>query len=287
MPDPAAMPDKPRLRRPKGSDRVPVLPPGVPYLLQALNNDNLTFFQIARAIEHVPSVAARLLALANSAWSAPASPVTSIEAACSRLGMRVVRSASIALAISQPFNPARCPPFHGATFWGSALLNAEAAAWLADKVLRDQRATARTAGLLRNFGLVWLADTMPVETGLALTAVQDGPPGRLDHALEQHCGLGYTEAGALLADAWLLPAALRDAIGDQGRGAAHAAPLNQVVNAACKMVGAVRRDLEWSKPDRGLLKLGLEMPVQCVGIEYLRAVQQRTVAMAEALFAGC
>lgn len=287
MPEPAALADAARTRRPKGSDRVPVLPPGVTYLLEALHNDNLSFFQIARAIEHVPSVAARLLALANSAWSAPASPVTSTEAACSRLGMRVVRSASIALAISQPFNPARCPAFDGATFWGSALLNAEAAAWLADKVLRDQRATARTAGLLRNFGLVWLADTMPTETGLALKAAHDGPPGSLNDALVEHCGLGYTEAGALLADAWQLPGALRDAIGDRADRSAKTAPLSRVVIAACRMVNAVRHDLEWDEPDPGLRELGLELPVQRVGIEYLQAVKERTVAMAETLFARC
>ena len=36
-------------RRPLDTDRVPVLPPGVPYLMQTLNDDNLGFREVAQA----------------------------------------------------------------------------------------------------------------------------------------------------------------------------------------------------------------------------------------------
>ena len=280
----AAPTDKRHSRRPLETDRVPVLPPGATYHLQALQDDNLDYRQIAAAIEKVPSVAARLLALANSAWSSPASPIMSLDAACSRLGLRVVRTASIALAVSQPFNPARCPQFEGTTFWSSALLNAEAASSLAEHVIRDQLSAARTAGLLSNLGLVWLAESLPSQTGSAIEIATRAQPGALNVALVDRCGIGYDEAGALLAAAWNLPADLRDAIAHQFRPLEDAKPLAQVVSAATRMVGVVRRDLAWETADEQLIELGLPMPQQQQVFERLTTSKARTTELAETLF---
>ena len=284
MSDRATVTDQRRSRRPMGTDRVPVLPPGVLFLMQALSDDNLGFREIAGAIENVPSIAARLLALANSAWSSPASPILSLEAACSRLGLRVVRTASIALAVSQPFNPARCPAFDGSTFWSTALLNAEAASHLAGYLMRDQVSVARTAGLLSSLGLVWLAESLPTQTGAALQSSHEAPPGGLNHALEAQCGLGYDEAGALLADAWQLPEQLRNAIAHQFHPRQEATPLCQVVSAATRMVGTARRNQDWEQADTGLSQLGLDLEAQSDVFAQIAAIRTKMSELAETLF---
>ncbi|MCB1801726.1 MAG: HDOD domain-containing protein [Gammaproteobacteria bacterium] len=276
--------DKRQLRRPLGTDRVPVLPPGVPFLIQVLQDDDLDFREVARAIEHVPSIAARLLALANSAWSSPISPVMSLDAACSRLGLRVVRTASIALAVSQPFNPARCPPFDGSTFWTSALLNAEAASALSEAVVRDQLSVARTAGLLSNLGLVWLAESLPAQTGEALRLAAGTAFGGLNDVLADQCGIGYDEAGALLAEAWNLPPVLRDAIAHQFHPRDDASPLCRVVSAAARMAGTLRHDQPWERPDEGLSAIGMEMEQQLTVFDRLADSKTRTADMAKVLF---
>jgi len=278
--------DRRRLRRPQDKDRVPVLPRGVPFLLQAMNDDSLSFADMARAIEHVPSVAARLLALANSAWSSPLQPVTSLEKACSRLGMRVVRTTSLALAISQPFNPARCPAFDGAIFWSSVLLNAEAAAWVEQHAWRSDSGTARTAGLLGNLGLIWLAESLPMQTATAIERACEETDGSLNDHLHEACGLGYDEAGALLAEAWRLPAVLHDAIAQQFDDAADTAPLARLVRGAARMTSCVRNERDWSQPDPGLTHLGLDMPTQLAGIRYLNAIRLKTLELAETVFLG-
>ena len=274
-------------RRPLNTDRVPVLPPGVPYLMQTLNDDNLGFRDIAQAIEKLPSIAARLLALANSAWSAPASPVLSLDAACSRLGLRVVRTASIAIAVSQPFNPARCPAFNGRTFWSSALMNADAAFWLAERVIGEQLSVARTAGLLSNLGLVWMAEALPEQTAEVLSATGDeAPSGELNINLTDHCGLGFDEAGALLAEVWQLPPVLRDAIAHQFDPRDDAPRLSKIVSAAARMVGATRRGQKWDQPDPMLLGLGLPLDGQLEVYQSLGASLHATVELAETLFQG-
>ncbi len=274
-------------RRPSPHDRLPVLPPGAPLLVQALSDDDLDFVAVARAVEKVPSVAARLLALANSAWSAPISPISSIEAACSRLGLQVVRSAGVALAVAQPFNPSRCPPFDGCLYWGTALLGADAAARLAEQALPNEAATARTAALLANLGLLWLADSLPDETAIALSHADDAPPGGLNRLLQQHCGLGFDSAGGLLAEAWDFPTALVEAIAQHYSPPPDAARLTQVVAGAVRLVGSVRRDLELEPSDHALTALGIDAATQQRLVEELGELYRRNMEMAEALFPSC
>lgn len=284
MAENAQLDEQRQSRRPMSADRVPVLPPGVPYLIQALNDDSLGFREIAEVVERLPSIAARLLALANSAWSSPASPVLALDAACSRLGLQVVRTASIALAVSQPFNPARCPAFDGRTFWSAALMNANAASWLADLSLHDQVSAARTAALLSNLGLMWLAESLPTQTGRALVDAADAPPGSLNSALVEQCGLGFDEAGALLADAWEIPVPLRNAIAHQSQRRLHTTPLCKIVSTAACMVGAARREREWLEPDSGLEELGMSRTDQQAIFERLAGSVKQTQELAETLF---
>lgn len=269
---------------PGDSDRVPVLPPGAPMLMQALQDDGLDFRAIAQVIEQVPSVAGRLLGLANSAWSAPRSPVLSIEAACSRLGLRVVRTVGIALAISHPFNPLRCPAFIAHRFWTSALLNAEMAGWLAERLLGDQVSVARTAGLLSNLGLLWLAEVMPEETDAAL---RDGEtlPGGVNSALIDRLGFGFDQAGAWLAEAWQLPAALQAVIGEQCEPEIEVGPLCKVVSAGIRLAGAARHgETDWSADAPRLS--GLDAAILVEAQSNLAGSRQRIEALAQTLFSA-
>ncbi len=143
--------------------QLPSLPAGAPYLLKSLTNENIDFAELASVVEKFPGIAGKLISLVNSAWSAPATEVTSLEDTCSRLGLGVVRSTSIALAVAAPFNSTRCPSFDLEYYWCSVLLAADAASRLAgvSSSIRDfEPATARAAGLLHNLGLLWLADRL-------------------------------------------------------------------------------------------------------------------------------
>lgn len=185
--------------------RVPVLPAGIGRLLQAINDEKMEYRDIAEVIGESPSIALRVLGLANSAWSAPREPIGSLDMACGRLGMDVIRSVAMALAIAEVFNPAACPSFSSRTYWLSALLGAEAAAKLAQDVPELSENQARTAGLLRSIGLLWLADSQPGPTDRALVLRQEQAEGDLDLLLRAHCGLGYLEAGGMVARYWHLP----------------------------------------------------------------------------------
>lgn len=189
-------------------------PEALPKLMEALGNSELGPSELARIIEQFPSIGARLVALVNSAWSAPVEPMLSIERACSHLGLRLVHSVSISLAVMAPFDPTRCPGFESEIYWCNTFLVADSAAQLAacantDGVLSPD--TARTAGLFYNLGLLWLADNFPRETERALiTAREEGID--INESLRVYCGTDACQMGGRLGRAWGLPQGLVAAI---------------------------------------------------------------------------
>lgn len=192
---------------------LPVLPAGLPALLTALRDEDISLDKLATAVRSFPSIAVRLIALANSSWVSPKQPVISLMDACALLGLRLVRSVSFALAVARPFDPSRCPGFNVERYWYTALLTAEGAALLAPRLGGDCNPdTAHTAGLLHNLGLMWLADTWPTQTETAIQVVAAGEGFDLPQALYAATGNDYCVAGGRLCETWGLPEALTTAI---------------------------------------------------------------------------
>ena len=185
---------------------VPVLPSGLPHLLSTLSNDSVDARAIVNAVERVPAIAAHLLTLANSPWAAPPRPVVSLTNACALLGLRLVRSLSIALTVAKPFNASRCPDFDAGRYWCTAFLAADGAARLAPHMgVESEREALRTAGLLHNLGLLWMAEKWPAQTAAALQTAATGQHGSLAALLRAATGTDYCESGGMLGDAWKLP----------------------------------------------------------------------------------
>ncbi len=242
--------------------KLPTLPAGTLFLFESLTNEHIDFAELAGVLEKFPSIAGKLISLANSVWSAPTSEVTSLENACARLGFGVVRSTSIALAIAAPFDSARCPSFDPERYWCSALLTADAASRLALAVSVDvglEPSTARAAGLLHELGLLWLVDKLPDEVDQALVMVEKQLEANLQLALSRVLGFDQEKATARLADAWGLPETMARAMThyrDIGyRGPQEAIVAN--VGLAVTLVSAILADQPCPPPDGRLPALGI------------------------------
>lgn len=191
---------------------LPVVPSSVGRLISVFYNNDLSILEIAGEIERYPAIAGRLLAAANSVWSSPGVPVTQLPDACVRLGLESVRTLSIALAVSNVFNPSKCPAFDVKRYWMSAMLTAQAAGLFA-KALEypGQASTWRAVGLLHNLGLLWLADNKPEQTSAALIR---GQSGSVVDAMRDEIGVDYLQAGVCLAGSWRLPQIFPSVIGN-------------------------------------------------------------------------
>ncbi len=235
---------------------VPVLPPGAPYLLKALTDESLSFIELAEVIERYPTIAARLISLANSAWSSPVSEIKSTETACSRLGFDVVRSASIALAVSAPFDTSRCPDFDTRFFWTTSLLAADGVAWLAKarKSGDIEPPSARAAGLIHNLGLLLLADQLPVEVDQAIKLISKDGNMRLGEALLYILGFDHCDAGRLLGISWQLPGFLVDAL-DYRLDNEHPEDTTEIailIDITVSMLRALQHNRPWAIPQAQL-----------------------------------
>jgi len=183
---------------------LPVLPPGISSLFKILSDDNITYEVVAEELERFPAIAIRVVATANSSWAAPIAPITSLRESCSRLGTQLVLSISIALSVSQAFNPSRCPAFESQKFWVSALLTAEAAYMRAKETSNICPDTARLAGLLHNIGLLWLAENRPLEISEAITISQKDNVSFTQTLLEKY-NLDLYDVGGYLSTSLELP----------------------------------------------------------------------------------
>ncbi|MEM7704609.1 MAG: HDOD domain-containing protein [Pseudomonadota bacterium] len=251
---------------------LPALLPASGYLVNRLSDPELDARSLPSVIEKAPVIAGRILALANSAWSAPAVPVTSLELACRRLGLNMIRTVGVAMAVSQPFRPVPVSGFNAIRFWASSLLAADAGYLLAEPLAPESRESARTAALLARLGILWLVENRPEDLARAIALMQADGDLALNDALRQCCGFGHVEISQQLAEHWRLPDVLCAAIARQ-KAAAHVPdeePVTLVVANATRMCFAVthQRDFE---PDGHLLpSLKVDAERQLDAFEKLR-----------------
>jgi len=272
------------------SSQLPVIPSGVFDLLAVLGDDMVDFSQIVVNIERFPTITARLISLANSPWSSPVTEVSSLEVACSRLGLNVVKSTSVALLVSAPFDSTRCPAFDAQSYWTRALSVADTVCQLASHITGNIAEQAlhgiRTAGLLHNLGLLWMADQVPELTQRALQAELVDGRLELDQGLAALAGVGYRQAGGYLARAWGLPSSLVLAAQyhDQSDYDGEAWPVVRLTGLAVSMMSAAEVGMPWVASPAALQGLGIE-PAEADRVNANVGSQlEQTRALAASLF---
>jgi len=270
---------------------IPVLPPGAPHLLKSLTDDSISFVELAGVIERYPTIAARLISLANSAWSSPVSEITSLDNACSRLGFDVVRSASIALAVSAPFDTSRCPEFDARHFWCSGLLAADGAAWLAQfsKSIHMEPPTARAAGLIHNLGLLLLVDQLPKEVDQAIKLTNKDEGMQLTQALLYILGFDHCDAGRQLGLAWELPEVLVDAMDyrlDDDQAPEQVNEVALLMDIMVSMLRALQHNRPWAIPQAQLDRLQITPAEASMVLERLTGQLTQVDELASTLFSN-
>ncbi len=225
------------------TQQLPVLPPGAPALLKKLSDEDMDFLQLAGVIEAFPTIVARLIALANSAWSSPLSTITNIEEVCSRLGFNVVRSTSIALVISAPFNLTYCPAFDVPRFWTRAMLVADTVTALEQRGNHSYKESARSAGLLHNLGLLLIVSQLPEQTDQIFSQHSKDDSVSLGQMLTETFGFDYCIAGGLLAERWELPSSMARAMTNHRDLEQHG--VDSILSHAVAIVEAVENNIPY------------------------------------------
>lgn len=128
-------------------------------LRKALQNPDLPLSRIAQIVSVESLVAARLMQLANSALYSPDGvPARNLPAAISRLGVDLVRTAALAIAMGQILRAKEMVVFSDLTrdLWEHSLRTAAAARVLARTHTQVNPDDALLAGLVRDLGAFYM-----------------------------------------------------------------------------------------------------------------------------------
>jgi putative nucleotidyltransferase with HDIG domain len=230
---------------------VPSMPSVAVRCLEQLRDPNAKFSDLAATVEKDPLIASRLLRVVNSPAYGGREPITSIENAISRLGMKPFRLILIELAAREVFvskNPRIRQAFRG--IWEHCLAVGTLAREVAAKLHAGADGEAAyLAGLFHDVG-------KPVVGALLLEAERSlidelDEPFMSDSLWLKVVDNAHRDVGAALASQWNLPAPVTKAIAgcdayDEAAGRASCTNLVRYANALTKQqglyVGAIDAD---------------------------------------------
>ncbi len=191
-----------------GRVELPSFPDAAARVQLAVSNPDSTSERVAKVISADGGMASRVISMANSALlRRSGEPVTDLKLAIARLGFQQVRSASLAYAAEQLRQAPRLLHIRGELeqYWGASIEVAAMARAIATECRGLQADAAMLAGLLHNFGKVYILSRAPVNS-----------PLYVDHALrEQLMQTWHAGIGQAIAENWGLSGDIAQAIGGQ------------------------------------------------------------------------
>jgi HD-like signal output (HDOD) protein len=142
-----------------GKVDLPSFPDVAQQVRRALQDVDVTADRLVRIVRAEPALAARLLQLANSAAiNTTGKQITDLRAAIARIGLNLVRSSSIAFAMSQltKAENLRCAREPLRELWQRSALVAAIASVLAKRLTRVNPDSAALAGMLHGMGKLYI-----------------------------------------------------------------------------------------------------------------------------------
>lgn len=191
-------------------DDLPVLPAAVTKLMTLDRSRRDYFDRVLALIESEPNFAARILAAANSASSAPLVPVTTLATAIARLGGATSANLVLAASVTRVFVP---QDDWEKSLWRHAIQVAVASRALAtrsnDSAVDPQEAYA--CGLLHDIGRFILLQEAPDELREIDEGSWDAPDALVRRELSI-CGVTHAELGALACAKWGIPHLIEEVV---------------------------------------------------------------------------
>ncbi|MBL7646244.1 MAG: HDOD domain-containing protein [Candidatus Hydrogenedentes bacterium] len=186
---------------------LPALPETVNRVRHAMDDVETSTDDMAKIISNDPSLAAKVVSLANSAAYSFTHRVDTIERATALLGLREVYGAVLASAVIDYFKEGK--HFNHKKFWKRSMACATACKLIA-KARRVQGVSGLfAAGLMFDIGRAVLAEIAPKQYA---EVDQELPEDEIIRIENELFGLAHPEVGFLLADGWGLPAEISEPI---------------------------------------------------------------------------
>lgn len=191
---------------------ISTLPTVVLKVNQMLQDFRTTAEQLCRVIETDPALVINILRLVNSSFYGFKSTISNIGNAIIILGFNTIQHAVVSLSVIKALTPKTIlNQLDIQDFWRHSLEVATISRHLADHVDKNMSSDCFTAGLLHDIGKLILVSYFPdhFET---ITRMRLESDISFIHAEKNTGALNHAVIGAYLAEEWLLPKPLVDAI---------------------------------------------------------------------------
>ena len=193
-------------------EALPTLPSVAAHVFKIASNANSSATDLTEVIVNDPSLTSKLLKMVNSAFYGFPQKIGTVRQAVVILGTEEIMDLAFGLAAAKVF---QVRPLEGLydpkTLWHHSMCTALIAQNVCQRFREYQRLGAFTAGLLHDFGKIFLIEHFPELYGqLHVNAKELGLP--LFELEEESFGLNHAAIGELLASNWNLPEALVEAI---------------------------------------------------------------------------
>lgn len=189
---------------------LPLLPSVVCELIN-LDQDSDDFYEkMAKLTETDPPLAARVLAIANSASAAPTKPITNIQEALIRVGVGTIISLITTLSVAKIFVPNK--PEHKA-IWQHSIETAIFARFIASHMpsLQVDKHLAYTCGLLHDIGRFAMFE-ISAKSVEVIDSKGWNSPIELPQVEQHILGFTHAEVGYKAAVKWQLPKEVQNLI---------------------------------------------------------------------------
>jgi putative nucleotidyltransferase with HDIG domain len=187
--------------------------PSVVKLLGLLNRADLDNEAVVEVVRTDVVLSAKMLALVNSAYFAPPSPVESLNEALFFLGYEQVHRLAVAIGLGGIMNrKAAGYAMDEGEFWRHSLLTAKAGELVARDWRKSEGNVGYTAGLLHDIGKLVLNQTLDrgAQEEMRRAIEERGQAGLV--AEQNLLGTNHAEVGAALLRKWSLPEHIVEAV---------------------------------------------------------------------------
>jgi HD-like signal output (HDOD) protein len=193
-------------------------------ILDAVGDDDSTAADLTAILERDHAISARVLRMANSAFYGLRHKVNSIRHAVIVIGFDAVRLLALATSVFDAFSHRSQLTLDPKDYWMHSLGAAKAAHLVSERRGRpDSRQACFTSGLLHDIGKYVLALAFKADYQRVFEIATQSQRFLKDVEAEQ-LHTTHAEVGEWIADRWLFPSVMIDAIGNLYNASDYAGP---------------------------------------------------------------
>ncbi|MBZ4658875.1 MAG: hypothetical protein JG766_798 [Desulfacinum sp.] len=189
---------------------LPAMPHVASQVIKKISDPDAGAEDIQKLIAQDPSLAARVLKLANSSFYARSRSIATLRDAVVIIGMKTVRSLVVASVTRDLFDP------FGLTeklLWEHSVGCALGARTIATRLRYSRVDESFLAGLLHDVGKMILFTRFPDQMRLIIQEVYNDPSLSFAKLERETFGFDHAQVGRLLARKWQFPEEIDEAIG--------------------------------------------------------------------------